>query len=194
MQNNQEPTATQLYHSRINEVYLMTNGCYNYKGNLLQLHSYTLKNGMFQLKCIHYLDKKGNYKFHKGIEIDTLGWLAPCSAQEEMILLSSYTPEATIDHFERMYFNAKSKGYGKDSKTKSKAYFEGLEELSKEKEERPKEIVNIDCGISEIEIRDKFKNGKKSISKAFVCQVCEDNKVNKCGAICNQCYEDLKQL
>lgn len=160
-----EPAATQLYHSRINEVYLMIGGCYNYKGNLLQLVRYDLKNGMFRLFCKHYLDKKGNYKYHNGIEIDTLGWLVPCSAEEERLLLSSYTPEATIDHFERMYFNTKSKGYGKDSKSKSKAYFDGLEELNKDKEEKPKEIVNIDCGISEQQMRKAFNNGKKNFRK-----------------------------
>jgi hypothetical protein len=165
MQNNQEPTATQLYHSQINEVYLMTNGCYNYKGNLLQLNSYTLKNGMFQLKCTHYLDKKGNYQYHKGIEVETLGWLTPCSAEEQRLLLSSYTPEDTIDHFERMFFNSKSKGYGKDGKVKSKAYYEAVEELSKEKEEKPKEIINVDCGISEEQMRKCFKNGIKNFRK-----------------------------
>lgn len=165
MQNNQEPTATQLYHSSINKTYLMTNGCYNYKGNLLQLHSYRLKNGMFRLKCTHYLDAKGNYQYHKGIEIDTLGWLKPCSSEEQRLLLSSYTPEDTIDHFERMFFNSKSKGYGKDSKVKSKAHFEALEELSKEKEEKPKEIINVDCGISEQQMRKSFKNGIKNFRK-----------------------------
>ena len=99
-----------------------------------------------------------------------------------------------FDHFERMFFNTKSKGYGKDSKVKSKAYYDGIEELSKEKEEKPKEIVNVDCGISEEQMRKSFKNGIKNFHRIYVCQVCNETKVSQDGAICNQCYEDLKQL
>ena len=72
-----EPTATQIYHSKINEVYLMIGGCYNYKGNLLNVVRYDLKCGVFRLFCKHYLDSKGNYTQQKGIELESLRELMP---------------------------------------------------------------------------------------------------------------------
>ena len=159
-----EPTQTEKYHSENNGL-LMKGGFYNYRGNLLNLVKFDKRFGAFRLYCKHYLDAKGNYKHNKGLEVESLKELIPCSAEEQRLLLSSYTPEDTIDHFERMFFNSKSKGYGKDAKVKSKAYYEAVEELSKEKEEKPKETINVDCGISEDQMRKSFKNGIKNFRK-----------------------------
>jgi len=160
-----EPTPTQLYHSRSRiegEAVLMNGGCYNHKGTIFNMVKYTLSGDYFKIYARHLIDKDGNYKYNKGLMLETLRDIVPCTAHEQNLLETCDKSSGIYD-----WLDITTDKHVKTNKgtVLSKNSIEGLNELNKEKE-----VIKIKEKQKEHELpkdlKASIKNGFKDFKKS----------------------------